>query len=142
MPIPSKTDPKGKPAVPPKGFIDWAGHGAGAGRSNGDDERPQWRPSKVGDQITGTLVRADRVNTKFGERTVLEFDGARSIIAEGVEFDGAQWVAWPTAGMIEALADVEARIGGTYKVELVELLDTGKGNPYRIYAVETAEPSF
>ena len=146
MPLPrdgaSGSDKPGKPVVKPKGYIDWGEHGANQNRGNGDDDRPRWKPSQVGDKLTGTIVRAARVTTKFGERTVLEWDGCRDVVAEGEELVGPAWMAWATQGLIDCFADIEAREGGTYTIELDELIDTNKGNPFFHFTAEEAEAGF
>lgn len=123
------------PAQPSTRKIDWKQYGAREASSQSDT----WRPKAEGDTITAKLAKVDTANTKWGEKTVIELsDVADGALSEGEEFSPAEdrTTVWPTPGLLDALADSGADIGDVITITLDELVDTGKGNPFKSFDVE------
>lgn len=120
------------PTTPRKRMIDWKKYGA---RSTEEGDRIKWGPNNVDDTIAGVLARVDEVNTRFGSKVVMELDAARDVIMAGNTGADGDYVAWPTPGLINALEDAEADQGDFIVITLTELIDTNKGNPYKVFEV-------
>ena len=129
----------GGSAQPMKRKIDWRAYGA---RPADDGDRPTGRANAEGDTISGTLARAAEVNTRFGAKIVLELDGARKVVAGGESAPDGDYAVWPTPGLLNALDECEADQGDFVVVTLTELIDTGKGNPFKRFSVEVTEDAF
>lgn len=125
--------------TPRKRAIDWKKYGA---RSADDSDRLTWRAADVDDTITGTLARVDEANTRFGAKVLIELDDCTGVIAGGEAGPDGPYVLWPTAGCLNAFDDSEADGGDRVTITLTELIDTGKGNPFKQFevTVATGEP--
>ena len=138
MPTPKKTPAKKTAAkkteaAPKKRSIDWAKYGARSAADAGDT----WKAVEEGDTLTGRLKKIDEVTTRFGEKVVIEFEGVTDVVSNGEEIDLEGAVTfWPTPGAIDALSDAEAELGDEVTITLVELVDTGKGNPAKVFEAE------
>jgi hypothetical protein len=88
----------------------------------------------VGDGLIGRLARRQQVDTKFGSKTVLTFDQVTVAVSDGetltIEPDH-EYTVWPTPGLLTAIDAVTWSIGDTGRLKLTELVDTGKGNPFK-----------
>lgn len=112
----------------------------GAGQSRGDDERAKWAPTVEGDTITGRMTRAPKeVNTRFGSKAVLELDECRDITEGGGFGELGDKTVWPTMGLLDAMAEAMVLPGDVITVTLTELVDTGKGNPFKRFEVAIVE---
>jgi hypothetical protein len=112
--------------------VDWRNYGA---RSADDGDRATWRPSDIGDTITGRLGRVDEVSTRFGTKTLVELNDCVDVVAGKEAQSGGPYLIWPTPGLVDAFADSEADIGDKVTITLIELIDTGKGSPFKDFSV-------
>jgi hypothetical protein len=122
-------------ATPAKRSIDWSKYGA---RQAQEGDAQTWRPTHEADTITGTLVKVDEVNTRFGEKVVIELADCVDVIAGEEDGPDGPYTIWPTPGLLDALAEAEADKGSTITITLDELVDTGKGNPFKKFGVVDA----
>lgn len=115
--------------------IDWKRYGA---RSTDDTETHTWRPKEVGDSIAGTFGKVEEANTRFGVRAVIELREVETMTSEGaqVDIDGQTVTIWPSQGLLDELGEAEVGLGDVVVIELTELVDTGKGNPFKRFEVE------
>ena len=96
----------------------------------------EWKPTKVGDKLVGTLHRRVVANTKFGDKTVTEWVNVVECIADGEPVaipDGHGVTWWPTPGGVQVLDVKQIRAGDKGGVRLNELKDTDKGNPFKLF---------
>lgn len=101
--------------------------------SQSNDDQQTFRPSMEGDTLTGRLQSAKEVTTKFGQSVVIEFVDCKGVIFGGTEQPDGDYNFWPTSGAIDSLDSCEADAGDLVRVTLTELIDTGKGNPFKAY---------
>lgn len=97
---------------------------------------------QIGDGVVGVLRRRAEVNTAFGEKEVFNFTDVEAAVSEGVAVTvpaGEEAAVWPTPGFIRAVDHVSAGIGDKIAVKLVDLKDTGKGNPAKIFGATVLE---
>lgn len=99
----------------------------------------EWKPTKVGDTIVGTLHRRSIANTKFGDKTVMELVAVGTLTADGQPVDvpnGYAVTFWPTPGAVDAIDAVHAKVGDKFALRLLELIDTDRGNPFKKYGAK------
>ena len=114
----------------------------GAGQSRGDDERLKWgsAQSQVDDTITGRMPRAPKeVNTRFGAKYPVELEDCVNVISEGGFAEDGAYTIWPTMGLLDAMAEAMVLPGDVITITLTELVDTGKGNPFKRFDVAIVE---
>ena len=99
----------------------------------------EWKATGKGDTVVGTMRRRSVVDTKFGEKTVLDFVGVNSLTSGGEAVDvpdGYGVTFWPTPGALDAIDSAGVKVGDKFALRLLELKDTGKGNPYKVFGAK------
>jgi len=91
---------------------------------------------KAGDGVVGTIVgRPKVVETQYGKRLVIDLDqGAGAGITVWVK-PGAMATAVAKAASTDGLAE-----GGKLAIVFTEEMDTGKGNPAKLYEARYEPP--
>jgi hypothetical protein len=103
----------------------------------------EWKATSKGDTIIGTLRRDNEVDTKFGRKRVLDFVGVSSLTGGGEAVDipdGYGVTFWPTPGAIDALENANVTVGDKCAIRLLDLKDTGRGNPYKVFGAKHLGP--
>lgn len=125
-------------AAPPPRRINWREFGAAAPA----EDRQTWRPSIEGDHITGRLASVKEATTKFGQRVVVELTSCTDVEHGGeAAFDG-DYIVWPTQGLLDALDSAGIDEDERVTINLVRLIDTGRGSPFKQFDVERVDESF
>jgi hypothetical protein len=99
----------------------------------------EWKATSKGDTIVGTLRRRTEVDTTFGRKTVLDFVGVTSLTGGGQPInvpDGHGVTLWPTPGALDAIDSAGIKVGDKCAMRLLELKDTGKGNPFKVFGAK------
>ena len=105
-------------------------------------ETHKWTPEVPGDTLIGVLRRQASVDTKFGPGDVIDIKKVEVFTANGVTIpiptgEEASW--WPNSNGLRALENAGVAVGERFGVRLLELKDTGKGNPLKVFGIATAD---
>lgn len=102
-------------------------------------ETVEWKPTTPGDTLIGTLRRRSNVDTKFGEKTVLDVVSVSTLTASGQPVDvpaGYGVTVWPSPSAIDAVDHAKVKVGDKFAIRLLDLVDTNKGNPWKKFGVK------
>ena len=101
-----------------------------------NEDKITWKPVTKGDTVTGVIRRLLMVTTPFGRKPVLDLGDATSITSIGASVpDAPIATVWPTAGLIASMKAAGVEIDAVIKITLIDLIDTGKGNPAKKFEV-------
>lgn len=118
----------------PTPTIDWNAMGAQSSNDSSSDEFT-WKAAAPGDTLTGTLISVKEVTTRYGAKVVLNLASCSEITVNGDAVKAKDATVWPTQGLLNALGEAEAQKGDEVTITLVDLIDTGKGNPFKAFTV-------
>ncbi len=119
--------------------IDWVKFGA---RVADETENMTWKPVAEGDSVSGKVVKAEEVTTRYGDKVVVELEGCDHFVSNGEEHDvgtSQRVVIWATPGLVTEFNDARVQLDDEVEITLDELVDTGKGNPFKSFAVEVSK---
>ena len=119
---------------------DWTQYGARPETERGGDFEGEvkWGNAAEGDAVAGVLLAPKEVHTTFGEKVVLTLEHVTEFVADGEALelaDDEKAVIWATPGLLDALYDAQVDVGSPVRIELTELVDTGKPSPFKQFAV-------
>jgi len=116
--------------------IDWTVYGA---RVADESEDFTWKAVAEGDSVLGTIKSVEEVNTRYGQKAIIKMTDVDHVVSDGETHDlgtGQLLIIWPTPGLIDEMSKSGADEGDVVEIELAELVDTGKGNPFKQFSVE------
>lgn len=94
---------------------------------------------QVGDGIVGVVSSIRTADTKFGQKRVATFTDVKAACSDGVDLPvsgpSEAFTLWATPALASLLDQKQVDVGSQVTIAIVELVDTGKGNPFKQFGL-------